>query len=629
MVERLCLPAGSQGIEPWNPCRVAVFPRTRVQFDHSAKLPGGIAARVGRGKQQALYAKSVFALAAVVGACGRSWWAAAGRAASALVGCEVVFEAAVGQGAGGFQDGVGDRAQQRVDAFQVADQVDVQRAGFDALQGVVRQALQVRCRVGQLQVAKARFFFEQLLRVAQVAGEEDAHRQAQVVQQVGVQFVDFLRALLAELAALFDFFVLHVREHALDDVADLLHVDGEVDDFRPALAFVLAQLDAGDLGHVVLDGRVQLVHRVVELAQVLRQLQVVGLHHVVQADQHGFDHIGLVQRFARGAGDGQRRGGERRWIEVAWPLGGVAGGGFLGQQLAHPVGDGAGKPDEAQAVEHVECQVRRGVAGPQAGEGGDDGHAQHLEDEVAHGDLAHFGAGFGGLQNGQHAAAQHQSAATYRDEGVGKVEGGEVLVFPIKIKKIHDIAVAQAIQHIAHCATQNAGERQAEQFFAAVLVQLPGDDHGHHQANAGKKPALPPARTREKGEGRAGVVGAHDVEKPGDRGVVAQRSGSESTACLPTSIQSTKAASTRPGEQSRALPVNQPVPVFVMSALIKPPWALATADTGCSRRRPHRVACAAAHQIQHGEASQLRTFHGQMASPWLPAHRPPPPWPPM
>src|SRR3989475_648434 len=111
----------------------------------------------------------------------------------------------------------------------------MQRAGLYAGDGVVGQARQVGGRVGQLQVAETRLFLQQLLRLAHIAVEEHAHRQAQVVQQVVQQLADLLRAGLGELAALLDLLVLNVQQHALDDVADLLHVDGEADDFRPAL----------------------------------------------------------------------------------------------------------------------------------------------------------------------------------------------------------------------------------------------------------------------------------------------------------------------------------------------------------------------------------------------------------
>ena len=53
-----------------------------------------------------------------------------------LVAAAETAQAAGRQGTGRFQDGVGHRAQQRVDAFEFADQVDVQRAGFNSLHRV-------------------------------------------------------------------------------------------------------------------------------------------------------------------------------------------------------------------------------------------------------------------------------------------------------------------------------------------------------------------------------------------------------------------------------------------------------------------------------------------------------------
>ena len=146
-----------------------------------------------------------------------------------------------------------------------------------------------------IQITKARFFFEQFLGFAHIAVEKDAHGQTQIVQQVLGQLADFLLARVRELAALLDLLVFQIQQHALDDVADLLHIDGEADDFRPALAFAFIQFGARDLGHVVLDGRVQIVHRTFQLPHFLGQLGVIGLRHFLQADQHGLDQIGLMQ----------------------------------------------------------------------------------------------------------------------------------------------------------------------------------------------------------------------------------------------------------------------------------------------------------------------------------------------
>src|SRR5262245_31616806 len=91
------------------------------------------------------------------------------------------------QRAGRLEDRVGDRTDVRIDALQVADQVEVQRAGLDALRGVVLQPRDVAGCVLVLQVAEARLLLQQLACVAHVALEEHAHRQPQVGHQALVQ----------------------------------------------------------------------------------------------------------------------------------------------------------------------------------------------------------------------------------------------------------------------------------------------------------------------------------------------------------------------------------------------------------------------------------------------------------
>jgi hypothetical protein len=115
-------------------------------------------------------------------------------------------------------------------------------------------------RVGALQVAKARLFFQQLLGVAHIAVQEDAHARRRLSTSRACSSLISSMPASENWRPLLDLLVLDVDQHALDDVADLLHVDGEADDVGPAPALALVQGLARDLGHVVLDGRVQVVH---------------------------------------------------------------------------------------------------------------------------------------------------------------------------------------------------------------------------------------------------------------------------------------------------------------------------------------------------------------------------------
>ena len=104
----------------------------------------------------------------------------------------------------------------RIDALQVADEVQVQRAGFYALRRVVLQPGDVLGRIVVLQVAKACLLFEQLARIAQVAVEEYAHAQAQVGNQPLVQVADLGHAGVRQAPVRADLLVFDVLQHSFD-----------------------------------------------------------------------------------------------------------------------------------------------------------------------------------------------------------------------------------------------------------------------------------------------------------------------------------------------------------------------------------------------------------------------------
>ena len=222
--------------------------------------------------------------------------------------------------------------------------------------GVVAQPGDVVGGVLVLEVAEVRLLLEQPLGVAHVAVEEHAHRQAQVGEQPLVQVDDLAHAGLGEAARLLHQLVLDVLQDALDDVADLLHVDRERDDVGPAAALLLRERLARDLRQVELDRRIELVDRVVELAQLLRELQVVLAQHRQDAAQHGLDDVGLVQRLARGARDRERRHVEGERVEMARAQ--AAGARMrVGQPAVDGAADQPGEADEEHGEDEVEGEV--------------------------------------------------------------------------------------------------------------------------------------------------------------------------------------------------------------------------------------------------------------------------------
>ena len=133
--------------------------------------------------------------------------------------------------------------------------------------------------VRTLEVPEQHFLREQFLRAFQVAVQEDAHAQPEIGDQPRVQVANLRHPGVGKAPVLGDLLVLEIVEHALDDVADLLEIDRERYDVRPAPAFLFVERLARDLRQVELDSRVEVVDHVVLLAQPFGQRAVVGLEH--------------------------------------------------------------------------------------------------------------------------------------------------------------------------------------------------------------------------------------------------------------------------------------------------------------------------------------------------------------
>ena len=175
-----------------------------------------------------------------------------------------LLEARPRQHAGVLEGRVGDRADVRVDAAQVGGEVEVQRRGLDAVLRQAGEPREVGVGVDALQIAEQHLLRQELLRSGEVAGQEHRQAELQVGVQPRVQVADLGHARLGEAAALVDHLVLDVDDDPLDDVAHLLHVDGERDDVGPAPALLHLQRLPRDLRQVELGRRVQVVDGVVQ-----------------------------------------------------------------------------------------------------------------------------------------------------------------------------------------------------------------------------------------------------------------------------------------------------------------------------------------------------------------------------
>src|SRR5688500_18128155 len=88
---------------------------------------------------------------------------------------EVLAQARRLERPGLLEDRIGDRADVRVDALEVVDDVEVQRTGLDRLHGLPGKAAQMRVRVLLLELAQLHLGGEQALRAAQVDVQEHIH----------------------------------------------------------------------------------------------------------------------------------------------------------------------------------------------------------------------------------------------------------------------------------------------------------------------------------------------------------------------------------------------------------------------------------------------------------------------
>ncbi len=105
----------------------------------------------------------------------------------------------------------------------------------------------------------------------------------------------------------------------VDDVADMLEVDGEGDDLHRPLSLALVETAAGQFCDIELDRLVEAVDAVVHLRDLVDQRAVVGHHRRHHLAQHDLDVVAHVQRLARGVRQRQRGRLQRAFVEIARP----------------------------------------------------------------------------------------------------------------------------------------------------------------------------------------------------------------------------------------------------------------------------------------------------------------------
>ena len=91
------------------------------------------------------------------------------------------------QFAGCLENRIGDRADVRVDALEVAQDVEMERARLYAFRATFTQSRQMTVRTGELRGSELRFFLDERARDLDVIVDEDAEREPEVVDNALVE----------------------------------------------------------------------------------------------------------------------------------------------------------------------------------------------------------------------------------------------------------------------------------------------------------------------------------------------------------------------------------------------------------------------------------------------------------
>ena len=111
---------------------------------------------------------------------------------------------------------------------------------------------------------------------------------------------DLLQAFLREAEPLLDLLGSDLAQALVQDVADVLEVDGEGQNVRATLGVGLAQpILAADGRQVQLHGVVQVVERVVHRRELGQQLAIVVLQSLEKHAQHRLHDVDHAQHLAR------------------------------------------------------------------------------------------------------------------------------------------------------------------------------------------------------------------------------------------------------------------------------------------------------------------------------------------
>ena len=361
-----------------------------------------------------------------------------------------------------------------MDPLQIAQHVEVQRAGLDGFGPARPQPFQMAVRGRPLQIAEPGLFHDQAAGDFDLAGQEDAEAELHMLDHPVMQSGDLGLALSRKAQPVLDLLRRQLHQVLVDDVADMFKVCGEADDLEAAPALLLVQFLAAYRGEKELQLLVQRVDHVVGPLHILQHLAVVGRQHLAAPHQHAFHHVAHAQRLARGAGERDRRLVQGRAVEIAG-LARVFRQLALGQhpltKRRHQIGQADKHHREAKVeggveVDHLARRLRLelGEVGCRyADQGHGDRNADHAEQQVAERHPAGRRAGADQQRRDGAAGvgAQHQQEGQHDRHRAGRSER-------------HDQ------QHHRQAGMGKPGQQPGDQHRQQRLAGERGDDRLHH-----------------------------------------------------------------------------------------------------------------------------------------------------
>src|SRR4051812_12384793 len=130
-----------------------------------------------------------------------------------------------------FQQGMSRGCYVRLDALQVSYDVELKRAGIThGLPGA--DLIQLLPGNGAFKIAETLLLRDEPARRADILEHQHGSRELQVLQQLRMHAGDVVETVLGQAQMIFDSFRGKLHQVLVDDVADMLQIDGEGENVR-------------------------------------------------------------------------------------------------------------------------------------------------------------------------------------------------------------------------------------------------------------------------------------------------------------------------------------------------------------------------------------------------------------